>query len=378
MRVAILWIELTGYLNACLRELASRPGVELFVVHTPPGSSAPFAREQFGWVSQQLVWRSSSELDSLDARLKDFRPDVIVFAGWSIPAYRRVARQWRSRATRIMTMDNCWMGTAAQRVGCLIARFYLRPLADAIWVPGERQAVFASRLHFKQRAILRGSYSCDYPAFSAVYDDHVQLRRPLKKTFVFVGRFIESKGVSVLASAYRRYRSRACDPWPLICYGEGPLSQVLETEPGIIVEGFVQPEGLPAKLAGAGCLVLPSSFEPWAVVVHEAAAAGLLILASEAVGAVPHLVQDNYNGFVFGVNDVEALSRLMERVGQMSDVKLSVMAAASSSLARQFTPARWADTILEYAECARQSNSPQINVPEPGDSGAKSADCRRA
>ena len=175
----------------------------------------------------------------------------------------------------------------------------------------------------------------------------------MNRAFVFVGRFIESKGVPVLAAAYRRYRSRVCDPWPLTCYGSGPLSHILEAEQGVIVEGFIQPKSLPTKLAEAACLVLPSSFEPWAVVVHEAATAGLLILASEAVGAVPHLVQDNYNGFVFGVNDVEGLSRLMERVSLMSDAKLGAMAAASFSLAQQFTPARWANTVLEYAECAR-------------------------
>jgi glycosyltransferase involved in cell wall biosynthesis len=253
-----------------------------------------------------------------------------------------------------MTMDNCWMGTMAQRVGCMIARFYLQPLADAIWVPGDRQAAFASRLHFKQSAILRGSYSCDYPRFSAVHKERIQLGRPFKRAFVFVGRFIACKGVAILAAAYRQYRSRVRDPWPLFCYGEGPLSHILEAEPGVIVEGFVQPEGLPMKLAAAGCLVLPSSFEPWAVVIHEAAAAGLLILASEAVGAVSHLVQDNYNGFVFDVNDCERLSRLMERVSHMSDTKLSIMSAASFSLAGQFTPTRWADTVLEYTEGAVQ------------------------
>jgi glycosyltransferase involved in cell wall biosynthesis len=353
MRVAILWIELTGYLNSCLRELASRPGVEIFVAHTPPGSNAPFANEQFGWLSQQFVWRSSSDLDSLDARLSEFRPDVIVFAGWAIPAYRRVAKQWKSRATRIMTMDNCWVGTPKQWAGWLMAPFVVQTLADAIWIPGERQIAFASKLRFKHSEILRGLYSCDYSAFSAVYEGRVRLQRPLKRAFIFVGRIIEKKGVPTLAAAYRLYRSRVGEPWPLICYGRGPLSEMLEAEPGVIVEGFVQPDSLPGKLAEAACLVIPSSFEPWALVVHEAAAAGLLILASDAVGAVPHLVQDNYNGFVFGVNDVEGLSRLMERVGSMSDAKLSRMGTASSFLARQFTPTRWTDTVLEYAEYAR-------------------------
>jgi glycosyltransferase involved in cell wall biosynthesis len=93
---------------------------------------------------------------------------------------------------------------------------------------------------------------------------------------------------------------------------------------------------------------MPSTFEAWALAVHEAAAAGLLILASDAVGSGPHLVQDNYNGFVFGVNDSEGLSRLMERVSLLSDEKLNSMAAASYSLARQFTPARWADTLFDF------------------------------
>jgi glycosyltransferase involved in cell wall biosynthesis len=354
MRVAILWIELTGYLNSCLRELTSRPGLELFVAHTPPGSDSPFEDAQFAWLSQQLVWRSSSDLGSLDARLETFRPDVLVVAGWSISAYRRVARLWRSRAIRIMTMDNCWIGKASQWIGCLVAPYFLQPLTEAVWLPGERQARFATKMHFRQSQILRGLYSCDHDSFSAVHEARLQQQRSLKKAFVFVGRMIEKKGLPTLLAAYRLYRGRVRDPWPLICYGKGPLSPALGTDPGVFVEGFVQPESLPAKLAETACLVLPSSFEAWALVVHEAAAAGLLILASEAVGSVPHLVQDNYNGFVFGVGDVEGLSRLMERISLLNDAKLCQMSAASSSLARQFTPTRWADTLLDFAEDAMQ------------------------
>jgi glycosyltransferase involved in cell wall biosynthesis len=204
-------------------------------------------------------------------------------------------------------------------------------------------------MHFRQSQILRGLYSCDYESFSAVHESRLQQQRSLKKAFVFVGRMIEKKGIPTLLAAYRLYRGRVHDPWPLICYGKGPLSPTLGTDPGVFVEGFVQPERLPAKLAEGACLVLPSSFEAWALVVHEAAAAGLLVLASEAVGSVPHLVQDNYNGFVFGVGDVEGLSGLMERISLLNDAKLSQMSAASSSLARQFTPTRWADTLLNFA-----------------------------
>jgi len=42
MRIAILWTRLSGYLNVCLKELASREGVEIFVSHEVAGSDAPF------------------------------------------------------------------------------------------------------------------------------------------------------------------------------------------------------------------------------------------------------------------------------------------------------------------------------------------------
>jgi hypothetical protein len=49
MRIAVLWLNLTGYLNACLRELNRMPGVEL-VAHQSTRGEAPFAEEQFRWM----------------------------------------------------------------------------------------------------------------------------------------------------------------------------------------------------------------------------------------------------------------------------------------------------------------------------------------
>ena len=98
--------------------------------------------------------------------------------------------------------------------------------------------------------------------------------------------------------------------------------------------------------ASAGCLILPSQFEPWALVVHEAAAAGRLILASENVGAVTHLVQPGYNGFIFNNKDVAGLASLMSRVSAMTDTELDRMSRASYLLSLQFSPKQWADTLL--------------------------------
>jgi glycosyltransferase involved in cell wall biosynthesis len=157
---------------------------------------------------------------------------------------------------------------------------------------------------------------------------------------------VEAKCIDNLAEAYRIYRKNDPDPWPLICCGSGPLRSCLENEEGIRVEGFVQPEKMPEVLGSAGCLILPSQFEPWALVVHEAAAAGRLILASENVGAVSHLVQPGYNGFIFNNKDAVGLAGLMSRVSGMTDIELDRMSQASYLLSLQYSPRQWADTLL--------------------------------
>jgi len=349
VRVAVLWTGLSGYLNACLRELASRPGVELFVAHEATSSEAPYEEGLFAWMKNEVVWRDERDFDRLHTRLEAFSPDVVVVAGWHVPIYRRIMKPLKGRCLRLMTMDNYWKGTLRQRLGTIVSARYVLPMADAAWVPGHHQANFARRLGFPLSNILLGSLSCEQPEFAAVYQKRMERGTPLPHAFIFVGRLIEAKGIVTLAQAYERYRQTTQDPWPLIVCGVGPLQSLLADKSGIQLKGFVQPADLPQQMANAGCLLLPSIFEPWALVVNEATAAGLILVATQNVGAVPHLVHNYYNGFVVNAGDVANLAEVMNRVSNMDSKRQERMSRASHELSCQYTPARWADSLLEFA-----------------------------
>lgn len=344
MRVALLWTDLSGYMDACFRTLARRGGVELFVANRRPARDAPFDESLFAWMENRLQWQDEVEAGSLIRRLEQFRPEVILCSNWHYRGYRHAMRRFKGRAVRIFTSDRPWMGNSRQWMGVLASRFYLRPLCEAIFVAGERQVAWARKMGFRQERIFQGLLTCDHEKFAAV--GRARQETAEARAFVYVGRFTECKGLDVLASAYRQYRMATDAPWPLRCYGTGRLRNLLEGIEGLEIRGFCQPGELPEELGQASCLILPSSYDGWGIVVHEAAAAGMAVIVSDAVGASAHLVRHGHSGYIVSAGDAEELAQAMLRYSALDEDKRREMGENSYRLSLQFTPEHWADTLL--------------------------------
>lgn len=342
-RIAVLWAELSGYMSAQLTALGAR-GVELVVFHEVSSASAPFDGEALTHGLRAHAWSGAPDEAEIEELLERFDPDALLVISWNFGAYRRIARRWRERTLRVLCMDNQWWGTAKQWGGVALSRFVVRPAYDVALVAGERQAEFARRLGFTSEQLIWGVYHGDHRRFSAVAAERGAALPP--EAFLYVGRLVEEKGVDVLAAGYRRYRSGTEAPWPLLVCGTGPEAHHLTGNEGVHMLGFVQPAELPDVFAQAGCLVLPSRFEPWAVVVHEAAAAGLPIVCTWVCGASTRLVLDGYNGVVMSPGDPEALATALTRISSATAAERQAMGQGSSALALQYSPERWADNLL--------------------------------
>ncbi len=343
LRVAVLWAGMSGFVHAQLQALADR-GVELVLFHSTGSSNAPF---QLGAVTRGLrahAWSERPNEPEIDAVLGEFEPHVILIMSWHIGAYVRVGRRWRNQALRVLCMDNQWWGTRKQWAGVVSSRLLVRPTYDAAFVAGDRQADFARRLGFPTERIIPGVYTADYDRFAAVAASRGDALPP--PAFLFVGRLVSDKGIDTLAEGYRRYRLRATEPWPLLVAGTGPLGHLLNGIDGAEMLGFVQPSEVPDVFDRAGCLVLPSRFEPWGAVVHEATAAALPVVCTWVTGASSRLVLDGYNGVVMSPDSPDAVAIALERISSASNDERRTMGEASGQLARQYSPDRWADVLL--------------------------------
>jgi glycosyltransferase involved in cell wall biosynthesis len=343
-RVAILYSRLSGYLLSCLRTLKSCFNIELLVFSWAPTEDAPFDRSQFQCIDH-LYLKTSYPTKNIIEILETFCPDAIYIAGWRDKDYLKVANFFKKQGIPIICgLDNQWEGSWRQKIGSILAPLYLHPSIDVLWVAGERQASFAKRLGYSGRKIWYGLYCCDWEKFASV---RLLENHKIDKFFLFVGRYVYDKGLQDLIKAYRDYRSHTENPWKLYCVGSGELKPLLNNLEGVSDLGFIQPDDLPVVMHQASAFILPSRKENWGVVIQEAAASSLPLICSDACGATVHLLQHEYNGFLFEPNNVDQLTYCLIKMSQMSDSNRVKMGERSHALSKQFTPQRWANTFLE-------------------------------
>src|SRR5690606_10461887 len=120
--------------------------------------------------------------------------------------------------------------------------------------------------------------------------------------------------------------------WTLTLIGAGPLKEKLSARKDVIVKDYMEQDLLIKEVENSGCFILPSILEPWAVVIHEFACAGLPIIATNVCGATPYFVIDGYNGASIKPKSIDAIKEAMQMVINSSDKELFSMSLKSRLL----------------------------------------------
>jgi glycosyltransferase involved in cell wall biosynthesis len=166
--------------------------------------------------------------------------------------------------------------------------------------------------------------------------------------FIFVGRLIPYKNLYQLIEAFGRIQNA---DWGLIILGEGEQKQELidfctkQKIAGVQFLAGVNWYDVPTYLALADVLVLPSSSEPWGLVVNEAMVCGLPVIVSDKCGCALDLVKNNENGFIFDPQNLTDLAEKMTFFVQNSS-KISVMGKQSTQIIAAFSAKEAAQEML--------------------------------
>lgn len=339
---------------ACWRALACQGDWDVHVVASLSGDNTAYSLETM----RGITWYERPEdagarRKLVRALLNKLKPAAVTVGGWAGLGYLAEAAARRRTSILIIAVDNPYTGRLRQQWGRLLLRWLPR-VFDVIAVPGERGVQYALRLGFTWDRIVTPLYGIDFESFSEAklpWSDRA-------RRFVFAGRYVEEKGISVLLQAYEKYRSLVPDPWELRTCGKGPLVEKLRSTPGVTEAGFVQPHDLPKELGEARAFVLPSLHDNWGVAIVEACAAGLPVIATRTCGSTVECVRHGWNGFLVAPGDAEALAHAMSQMHLASNSE--EMSRRSFHMAGPYSAQNWASEWSKFLRASLEGRTYRI------------------
>lgn len=339
--ILILYTELMPYNVVVIKELVKK-GCRVHVVLQDTNKKTPYLpplMDGVTYYNRSTFW----DPDHLYRLVKRLSPDLIWTAGWIDTLYNEVAGMIREKLSVpvVASSDTQWRG-GIQWFNVLTSRFRQHRWFSHIFVAGEWQVKYARKLGFRPDQILMHNLSADVELFSRI--DLDRRERDYPKRLLYIGRYAPAKGLTYLVKAWQSIADRK--GWQLTLVGNGPEKEKLIGYPDVEILDFMDQQALLQVMENSGAFILPSVSEPWALVIHEAACAGLPVLASNCCGAVASFLREGENGYLFTPGNIRSIRYAIERLIEQSEADLLQMGRNSRKLGMQITPQRVADTLL--------------------------------
>ncbi len=280
------------------------------------------------WLRFALPWRikqnSAKILDLVKPDVIHFQSHFVVGRGMTIEGAKRGIRIIGTNHTMpenlldyTFVIPKFLQHWAVGLVWKAAARSFGR--AEAVTTPTQRAADY-----LEKNTSLTHVYaiSCGIDAHNYVAD----LSPRAEKLIVFLGRVVGEKQIDKLIRAFARLDRNLDARLEIVGGGDQEhnltvLASSLGVRDRVHFTGFVDEEYLRKALTRATVFAMPSIAELQSISTMEAMASGLPIVAADAM-ALPHLVHDGENGFLFEPGNVDDLAAKLTTVLTMPQDEL--------------------------------------------------------
>jgi glycosyltransferase involved in cell wall biosynthesis len=359
VRLAFLMTHPVQYAAPLFRRIAREPDIDLTVLYQTDLSARAFHDPGFG---RTITW----DVPLLDGYQSEFLPclgpadrvdlwhpfprglfghltrrrfDWVLIHGYSRPAHMLAMLAARIGGVKVLIRDEAT--PISKRRGPLkraLKRLFftgMGGLADGVMAIGSLNGDYYRQNGFAPDRIHPMPYAVDNDFFRrAGGETGPALRRRLgipatAPVILYASKLQPRKHPDHLLEAFARLRQRSlAQAAHLVVVGDGELLPRIRAMAAgatdIHLEGFRGQRELVAYYDMCDIFVLPSSGEPWGLVVNEAMNRAKAIIVSDQVGSGPDLVRPGENGFIFPVGDIAALTDALEQTCRDQDRALAM------------------------------------------------------
>lgn len=325
------------YTIASLWELSNGMDIDISVIHWNKKLKTPYNVE-----CDFLNIYKKEEIFYLEEFCNRMRPDYVYVSGRMDKEYLKTSLSLRANGAKIiMGMDTQFKISIKTFIKIILAKKLYHKYFDILWVCGERQRRLANWLGYKNNTIWENIYSGDSNVFVDIEPDYQS------KNLLFIGRIDKVKNIEYLCEVFQKVNQDFSDLWTLNVVGVGPKLELLIAKhrkyKKICFHGFQSQVEIVDIIKQSTAFVLPSSHEPYGVVVHESAMCGLPIVCSSRVGASDRFVIHGENGFVFSKDS--QLQKYLRLLFSLSHRDLKNMGNKSRELGIQINSQNWLRTF---------------------------------
>lgn len=373
-KVILITEIISPYRIPVFNEIAKNPEIDLtvfFLAETEPDRSWRVEKEKIRFRYEVLpgvripLWGRFPVFfnPGMASRLKEKDPDIIICGGYHHPSSFLALRY----AQKYKKWFLLWCESHAEsiREKYFPFNFYRNRFiraCDGFIVPGRKSLDFIQSFGINggkgwiaPNAVDNHLFSEGAEASREKAEANKKKRGFPSKVILYVGRLVDSKGIPVLLKAFHAISNRWNDVG-LVLVGEGRDKKKymnfckLRCLENVFFEGFKQQQELPFYYALADLFVLPSLREEWGLVLNEAVASGLPLIATDVTGGAYDLIDEGKNGFRVPAGDVDLLQQRILTILNNPQLK-SDMREYSKRKSEQFSPVRcaqgFANAILE-------------------------------
>ncbi|MEN3363319.1 MAG: hypothetical protein V7606_593 [Burkholderiales bacterium] len=338
-KIAVVANKVTPYRTPVFERLARMPEVSLQVIFccerepnrlwdlTELNFNHTVLRQRFTTVKQRYIHNNPDVFVALGR----FSPHVVVTTGFNPTHLYAFAYAWMKRATHVPFTDGTDKSEKTlSGVHKAIRRFVFARSAAFVGASAGSRRLYES-YGIPGDHCFQSCLAIDNDAYAPVPQQEER-----QFDFLFCGRIEPVKNPLFALNVARETAVKLGRRVSIQFVGDGSqredVARAAMLQPHLVeatFQGFAHQSELPSLYHSARLFLFPTLWDPWGVVVNEACAAGLPVIASPDAGVSGELVRDRENGFVCDL-DVE---RWASRASSLLSDEASWQSQSERSLA---------------------------------------------